>query len=105
MIVARKKEPITSILINFTLGSRRDFDVGLSLIGSKEMVHNLFPSFRVDVNIFTYYVNLISVLFSNNFNAGYSYNIVALDSATKVPILAFLCNHLLRMMVLILSAS
>ena len=38
--------PITSILSDFTLGSWKDFDVGLSLIGSKEIIWNSLPVSR-----------------------------------------------------------
>ena len=38
LVDARQNLPITSIFTEFTLGSWKDFDVGLSLIGSKEMI-------------------------------------------------------------------
>ena len=38
LVVSRQNQPIMSILTNFTLRSWKDFDVGLSLIGSKEMI-------------------------------------------------------------------
>ena len=38
LVFARQNVPITWILTNFTLGSWKDFDVDLSLIGSKEMI-------------------------------------------------------------------
>ena len=37
LVVACQNVPTTSVLTNFTLGSWKDFDVGLSLIGSKEL--------------------------------------------------------------------
>ena len=38
LLVAHQNVPITAILTDFTLGSWKDFDVGLLLIGSKEMI-------------------------------------------------------------------
>ena len=38
LVVADQNVPITSILTNCTLGSWKDFDVDLSLIGSKEVI-------------------------------------------------------------------
>ena len=38
LVVAYQNVPITSILTNYTLGSWKDFDVDLSLIGSKEII-------------------------------------------------------------------
>ena len=38
LAVAQQNVPIKSILTDFTPGSWKDFDVGLSLIGSKEMI-------------------------------------------------------------------
>ena len=37
-VVARKNVPITSTFTDFILGSLKDFEVTLSLIGSKEMI-------------------------------------------------------------------
>ena len=38
LVVVRQNVPITSILADCTLGSWKDFDINLSLIGSKEMI-------------------------------------------------------------------
>ena len=38
LVAARQNVPITSILTDFALASWEDFDVGLSLIGSEEMI-------------------------------------------------------------------
>ena len=38
LVVAHQNVPITSVLTNCTLGSWKDFDVDLSLIGSNEMI-------------------------------------------------------------------
>ena len=50
LIIDRQNLPITSILTEFTLGSWKDFDVGLLLIGSKEMLR--ITSFKLNSNLF-----------------------------------------------------
>ena len=42
LVVAPQNVPITCTLTDFTLSSWKDFDRALSLIGSKEMMDNLF---------------------------------------------------------------
>ena len=45
LFIAHQNEPIRFILTNCTLGSLKDFDVGLSLVGSQEILwDNLFRS-------------------------------------------------------------
>ena len=57
--VARQNVPITSILANYTLGSWKDFDVNLSLIGSKDMIWKTF--YVLDIHVITW-------VFKSNFD-------------------------------------